>query len=159
MKKLLKRLSLLYISFIAVFVCMGQLIADNGILTSAQIDCQSGTCIVSEKYLLNGKIFQKFSFNQADIKSMWLKEDMRGYYKLWSSFDKISQCLSCGDWELIHFPFNWWWKSNAETFIKTLNTESEIHYTQYNRTFSWLGTVLMISIILILGLYKLEKIK
>ena len=159
MKKLLKKFLFFYLCIIVGFIGMGQMMTEKGILTKVQISCQSGECVVAEKYLLNDNVFQQFSFHQKDAEDMWLKEDGKGYYKLRSSFDKITQCSNCGDVQSIRFPFNWWWKSSAEKFINTLKTAPEVQYTQYNRAFSWLGIVLISATIIVLGLYKLKQVK
>ncbi|MBR1604833.1 MAG: hypothetical protein IJ660_01845 [Alphaproteobacteria bacterium] len=158
MKKIIKKLLYIYIGLILGFILMGQALLEHGILTKSKIHCQEEKCKVAESYL-TGKPIRQFSFKQKDVANMWLQEDFRGYYNLWSSFDKITDCSNCGDLNLIHLPFSWWWKTNAESFIHTLKTKDEVQYTQYNRLFSWLGTVITTTIILIFGLYKLGKIK
>ena len=159
MKKLFKKLSLLYVCLIVGFVLLGQMMVDNGILTKAEIFCNGGKCDVAEESLLSGKVFRQFSFHQADVESMWLKEDLRGYYRLWSSFDKVESCSGCDDQNLIHFPFSWWWKNSADSFVYRLKTQTEIQYSQYNRSFSWLGSVLLAATVLVLVLYKFGKVK
>ncbi len=158
MKKLIKNLLYLYTGLVLAFILIGEALLEYGVLTKSKIRCQDGRCVVSENYL-TGKTIRQFFFEQKEITNMWLQEDFRGYYKLWSSFDKITDCSNCGDLNLIHLPFSWWWKANAEKFIYTLKTEDEIQYSQYNRLLSWLGFVLATTIVLIFGLYKFGKIK
>ena len=157
MRLLIKKLLLVYIGLIFVFISGGQLILENGVLTRASVSCQAGECSVSESFI-SGKIIRSYTFEQADIKEMWLKEDLRGYYHLWSSFDKIKNCLNCGNLQLIRLPFDWWWKANVQSFISKLETEENIDYFQYNRLFSWLFVTLASATVLILVLYKCGKI-
>ena len=158
MKKILGRLLKIYALLIVAFLICGQIFQGQKFLSKANVVCKSGICTVSNSSL-NGYVFEQLSFEQTAFRDMWLKSSSRNGYKIWSERDKITECLQCGDKNLIFLPFSWYRKANAEAFLAQAVSGNDFEYSQSCKILCDFLYLLGFTTLLVMLLYVVDVIK